>query len=62
MTLSPCSAVETIETLLPIHLKDLKFEEFFEWLGRSVSIVSTAEQGDKVTLDKDVSGWLDIDV
>ncbi|MCR4911058.1 MAG: VWA domain-containing protein [Bacilli bacterium] len=45
-----------------IHLRDLKFEEFFEWLGRSVSIVSQADQGDKVTLDKDVSGWLDIDV
>ena len=46
-----------------IHLKDLHFEEFFEWLGRSVSVVSEQnETGGKVQLDKDVSGWFDVDV
>ncbi|MCR4911057.1 MAG: VWA domain-containing protein [Bacilli bacterium] len=45
-----------------MNLKGHNFGEFFEWLGRSVSIVSQSQQGEKVTLDKDVSGWLDIDV
>ena len=34
-----------------IHLKDLKFEEFFEWLGKSVSAVSMSQVGEKVKLD-----------
>lgn len=33
-----------------LHLKDLKFEEFFEWLGKSVSIVSQSNPNDKVKL------------
>lgn len=34
-----------------IHLKNLKFEEFFEWLGKSVSVVSQSKVGEKVKLD-----------
>ena len=33
------------------HLKDLKFNEFFEWLGKSMSAVSASQVGDKVKLD-----------
>lgn len=35
----------------PMRIKDGKFGEFFEWLGKSVSIVSRSNPGDKVKLD-----------
>ncbi len=34
-----------------LHLKDLKFNEFFEWLGKSVSTVSQSKVGEQVKLD-----------
>lgn len=45
-----------------MNLKGFNFKDFFEWLGRSVSVVSQSKPGEKVQLDKDVSDWLDIDV
>lgn len=47
-----------------LHIKDLKFEEFFAWLGRSVSIVAeTAEKpGDTVQMDTNVGGWFDVNI
>jgi uncharacterized protein YegL len=39
-------------------LKDLKFEEFFEWLGKSVGAVADTDVGDKVALDAaGVESW-----
>ena len=51
-----------------LHIKDLHFEEFFAWLGRSASIAADAvadvpaegEEKKQVELDQDVSGWLGI--
>lgn len=43
------------------HLKDLKFSEFFEWLGKSVSTVSASKVGDKVKLDTaGMDDWAEI--
>ncbi len=43
------------------HLKDLKFHEFFEWLGKSVSTVSASQVGDKVKLDTTgMDDWAEI--
>ncbi len=42
-------------------LKGYNFEEFFEWLGKSVSIVSTSQVGDKVKLDmSSLDDWAEI--
>lgn len=42
-------------------LKGFKFEEFFEWLGKSVSIVSQSKVGDKVKLDTStMDEWAEI--
>lgn len=42
-------------------LKGYKFEEFFEWLGKSVSIVSQSQVGEKVKLDMStVDDWAEI--
>ncbi len=38
-------------TKVAIHLKDLKFDEFFEWLGKSTSAVSASQVGETVKLD-----------
>lgn len=52
-----------------LHIKDLHFEEFFAWLGRSASIVanvavdegvSEEDKPKQIELDQDVSGWLGI--
>ena len=45
-----------------MSLKGNNFKDFFEWLGRSVSIVGQSQKGENVTLDKDVSGWLDVGI
>lgn len=47
-----------------LHIKDLQFEEFFAWLGRSVSIVAdTADKpGETVKMDQDVGGWFDVNI
>ena len=43
------------------HLKDLKFSDFFEWLGKSVTIVSASKVGDKVRLDTTgMDDWAEI--
>ena len=34
----------------PLHLKGLKFGEFFTWLSKSVSRTSVSQLGDKVSL------------
>ena len=41
------------------QLKDEKFDEFFKWLSKSVSIVSQSTPGDKVPLPP-TSGWEDL--
>jgi uncharacterized protein YegL len=51
-----CKAIEDIlngfsPKRKALHLKDLKFEEFFEWLGKSVATVSQSQVGDTVKLD-----------
>ncbi len=45
----------------PIRLKDHKFSEFFEWLGKSVSVVSASQVGDKIKLDTStIADWGDL--
>ncbi|HIX07017.1 MAG TPA: VWA domain-containing protein [Candidatus Borkfalkia faecipullorum] len=42
-------------------LKGYKFEDFFEWLGKSVSIVSQSQVGEKVKLDTSgMDDWAEI--
>ena len=45
----------------PISLKTDKLEEFFEWLGKSVSTVSMSQVGEKVKLDTSgMDDWAEI--
>ncbi|MCR4911056.1 MAG: VWA domain-containing protein [Bacilli bacterium] len=44
-----------------LSIKDDKIKEFFEWLGKSVSIVTTTPTGEKVKLDTNVDEWLSLD-
>ena len=45
-----------------LHLKNYNFEEFFEWLGKSVDTVSQSQIGDKVKLDTTgMDEWASID-
>ena len=45
----------------PISLKTAKLEEFFEWLGKSVSTVSMSQVGEKVKLDTSgMDDWAEI--
>lgn len=46
-------------TRKPQKLKELKIEEFFQWLSSSVSRVSASTIGDKVQLDP-IDNWADI--
>lgn len=42
-------------------LKDYSFSAFFEWIGKSVSVVSNSRVGDTVQLDREgMSSWEDI--
>lgn len=34
-----------------LHLKNLRFKDFFEWLGKSVACISTSKPGESVKLD-----------
>ncbi|MCP5555067.1 MAG: VWA domain-containing protein [Akkermansiaceae bacterium] len=41
-----------------LHLKGFKFNEFFEWLSKSVSRTSQSMPGEEVALDQDgIKGW-----
>ncbi|MFI3252385.1 MAG: VWA domain-containing protein [bacterium] len=45
----------------PINVKNDKFSEFFEWLGKSVSVVSNSRVGEGVKLDlSTMSDWAEI--
>ncbi|MFI3328917.1 MAG: VWA domain-containing protein [bacterium] len=45
----------------PLSIKTDKFEEFFEWLGKSVSIVSASRVGDKIKLDtSNLDDWAEL--
>lgn len=45
----------------PLKLKGLHFQEFFEWLSKSVSRVSQSQVGEAVKLDLDgIKGWADL--
>lgn len=45
----------------PISIRNDKIDKFFEWLGKSVSIVSQSKVGDKVKLDKTgIDEWIEI--
>ncbi len=45
----------------PVTLKTEKLDEFFEWLGKSVAVVSTSQVGDRVKLDTTgMQDWADI--
>ncbi len=42
----------------PLHLKDMHFKEFFQWLSQSVSRTSMSMPGEKVDLDiEGIKGW-----
>lgn len=45
----------------PLHLKGLKFKEFFSWLSQSVARTSMSTPGEAVKLDMDgVKGWAEL--
>lgn len=47
----------------PLKLQGLKFREFFEWLGKSVSKTSQSMPGEKVKLDVEaIKGWATLDL
>lgn len=42
----------------PLHLKNMNFQGFFEWLGKSVAQVSNSMPGESIKLDTDaISSW-----
>ncbi|WP_282186794.1 vWA domain-containing protein [Microbacterium aerolatum] len=45
----------------PLRLSGLKFQEFFEWLSKSVARVSRSTPGDTVKLDLEgLAGWAEL--
>ena len=45
----------------PLRLQGLNFKGFFEWLSRSVTVVSQSIPGDKIKLDTDgIKGWAEL--
>lgn len=46
----------------PLRLQGLKFKEFFEWLGKSVSVTSQSMPGESIKLPADkISTWATLD-
>lgn len=46
----------------PIKIKEGKLDSFFEWLGKSVSIVSSSQVGEKIKLDTStMDDWADLE-
>lgn len=44
-----------------VHLKELKFNEFFEFVGKSVSAISASAVGERVKLDiSSMSNWAEL--
>ncbi len=44
-----------------VHLKDLKFEDFFEWLGKSVSAISASKPEESLKLNiSNMDEWANI--
>ena len=42
----------------PLHLKDMHFKEFFQWLSQSVSTTSMSMPGEKIKLDiEGIKSW-----
>ena len=42
----------------PLYLKDMKFDDFFEWLSQSVTVVSRSMPGEDIKLDvSQIEGW-----
>ena len=42
----------------PLHLKEMHFKEFFQWLSQSVSRTSMSMPGEKIKLDTEgIKGW-----
>ena len=47
----------------PLRLKGLNFRQFFEWLSKSVAMVSRSNPGDSIKLDlSGLSSWGDLDI
>lgn len=45
----------------PLTLRDLRFQDFFEWLSSSISCVSRSQVGGNVSLDLDgLKGWAEV--
>lgn len=45
----------------PLRLQGLKFNEFFEWLSKSVSRVSQSMPGERISLDMEgIKGWAEL--
>ena len=46
---------------MPLHLKEMRFKEFFQWLSQSVARTSMSMPGEKIKLDIDgLKGWADL--
>lgn len=50
-------------TRKPLKLQGLKFQEFFKWLSKSISITSSSGLGEKIKLDADgLQDWINLEV
>jgi len=46
----------------PLRLRGLQFKQFFEWLSKSVCMVSQSMPGEKIKIDSEgLKGWADLD-